>query len=244
VTVTALVAAVVILVATNLLNNRLAARAYVLTCLGTAALLLALARAAGLSWADVGLGVDSLGRGVGWGLVLVAAVAVVYLVVALLPATRRVFVDRRVEHAAPGEVRYEIAVRIPFGTVALEEIAFRGVLYGLAAHLYGTLWATVISSLLFGLWHIVPARELVELNRAARAIFALHRALMIPAAVVATFMAGLVLCELRRRTGNLVPVLCAHWATNALGYLAAYLVTTRSTAPLRREPDRGRSRTT
>jgi uncharacterized protein len=230
VTVTALVATVVVLTVANLLNNRLAARVYVLTCLATVVLLLAMFRAFGFTWAEAGLDGAAFGPGLAWGLLLIAGVALAYLAVAFVPATRRVFVDRRVESATPGDVRYEVCVRIPFGTVALEEVAFRGVLYGLAAHLYGWAWGAVVSSVLFGLWHILPARELVTLNQAAGTAFAVRRWLVVPAAVVATFAAGLVMCEIRRRTGSLVPVLCLHWATNGLGYLAAYLVTRRDRA--------------
>ena len=46
---------------------------------------------------------------------------------------------------------------MPLGTVLLEEIGFRGVVYGLSARMWGFAWATVISSVLFGLWHVQPA---------------------------------------------------------------------------------------
>ena len=45
---------------------------------------------------------------------------------------------------------------MPLGTVLLEEVAFRGVLWGLLAHMDGPRVATLVSHSLFGLWHILP----------------------------------------------------------------------------------------
>jgi membrane protease YdiL (CAAX protease family) len=221
----ALAAAVAVLVVANVLNNRLARSAYLPTSLVTTALLLAVFGLTNVPWADAGLGRDALARGARWALVLVTLVAVGYLVGALLPATRRVFLDRRVAHAGPGTVAYQVLVRIPVGTVLLEEVAFRGVLYGLLRHPYGIAWATAVSAALFGLWHVLPARELPRLNPVAGRVFGTHPALVIPAAVIATALAGVVLCELQRRSGGLLAPIALHWAINALGYLTALLVT-------------------
>jgi membrane protease YdiL (CAAX protease family) len=218
------VLALCVLVAANLLNNRLAVSAYVVTSLVAVALLLVLVRLSGGGWADTGLGRDALERGARWALILVAAVAAGYLVGALVPATRVVFLDRRVDEAGLGSVAYQMLVRIPLGTVLLEEIGFRGVLYGLVRRAAGAGWATAVSSTLFGLWHVFPALHLVEVNPVAREIFAGDMALAVVGAVVATGLAGVLLCELRRRSGSLLPCLGVHWATNALGYLTAWLV--------------------
>ena len=222
--------AIVLLVLANLLNNRWAARAYVVTCVATTAVLLALLPLAGLGWADAGLARADLVEGARWGLACAGIVAAGYLIGALLPRTRVWFVDRRAERAGPRDLWYQMGVRIPFGTVLLEEVAFRGVLYGLAAAAYGPAWAVLLSSVLFGLWHVLPSRGAVRDNRGAGQAFGARPALVVPAAVVASALAGLVLLELRRRTGSLVPALSVHWATNALGYLTAYLVTKRSTS--------------
>ena len=47
-----------------------------LVAVGSAALLLAIGRRSGLSWADLGLARDTLGRGARWALVSAAVVAV------------------------------------------------------------------------------------------------------------------------------------------------------------------------
>jgi uncharacterized protein len=225
---TALAAALVVLVVANVLNNRLAVPAYVVTSVVAASLLLALARLAGLSWAGVGLGFEALGRGALWGLLLGGLVAVGYLIGALVPVTRAGFGwDRRVEPASAGTAVYQVLLRIPFGTVLLEEVAFRGVVYGLVLQTSGTVWAIAVSSALFGLWHVLPTAELVRLHRGAGGLFKARGAVVVLAAVVASALVGAVLCELRRRSGSLVPGMAVHWATNALGYLTAFLVMRR-----------------
>ena len=46
---------------------------------------------------------------------------------------------------------------IPLGTVMPEEFAFRGVLWGLLRRRSGRWAATLVSSGLFGVWHVAPA---------------------------------------------------------------------------------------
>jgi membrane protease YdiL (CAAX protease family) len=213
------------LVLANLLNNRLAPRWYLATCLGTTALLLALYRQAGAPWADAGLGGAALCGGAGWGALLAGLIALVYLAGALLPATRPVFQDRRAREARPVDAAYQVLVRIPLGTVLLEEVAFRAVLYGLVRHWYGTGWATAGSALLFGLWHIAPSGALARLNPVAGRVFDRRRGLLVVVTVLAMSLAGAVLCEAQRRTASLLTPAAVHWATNGLGYLTAFLVT-------------------
>ena len=55
---------------------------------------------------------------------------------------------------------------MPVGTVLLEEVGFRGVVYGLAERAHGPLAATAVSSGLFGLWHVLPALDAYRANPA------------------------------------------------------------------------------
>jgi len=227
--VTALVLAVALLVLANVLNNRLAPHWYLLTSLGTTALLVALYAWAGAPWALAGFGGHAL-RGAVWGLVLAAVVALSYLVVALVPATRAALRDRRAAGVSRSEVAYQVLVRIPLGTVVLEEVAFRGVLYGLVFDRYRWLWATVVSAALFGLWHVLPASGLARYNPVAGRVFDRRRGLLIVVSVLVTGLAGVVLCESQRRSGSLLTPIAVHWAVNGLGYLTAYLVAGRGMA--------------
>src|SRR5439155_2853915 len=128
---------------------------------------------------------------------------------------------------------YQALVRIPLGTVVLEEVAFRGVLYGLLLHPAGVVWATAVSSALFGLWHILPSGDLPDLNPAAGRAFRRRRLLVVPAAVVVTALAGVVFCEVRRRSGSLLAPAALHWAINAVGYVTAFLVIRSRVRPTR-----------
>lgn len=215
-----------VLVGANLLNNWLAPGAYVLTCVAAAAALLLIARWDGLTRADLGLGAAGLYRGLRWASVLVGAVLAVLLIGLALPVTREAFHDERAAGLTVGQLLWRVLIRVPFGTVLLEEIAFRGVLWAMVRRRRGTAWATAVSSLLFGLWHVLPSRGLSRSNAAAAALGTgpAGTTLSVAAAVAATTVAGIVLCELRRRSGSLVAPAALHWALNGFGYVLAWAV--------------------
>jgi len=193
-----------------------------------AAALLVVARRAGLSWDDLGLARRSWRRGAAYAAVAVTLVAGGYAVGAALPETRPAFLDARY-HLPPASALVTALLVIPLSTVLLEEVAFRGVLLGLVRHHRGTAWATGVSSSLFGLWHILPSLRLNKANHAVSALVGAGggaRFLVVAAVVAFTAVAGLVFCELRRRSGSLIAAAGLHWATNALGVVAATLVWT------------------
>jgi membrane protease YdiL (CAAX protease family) len=174
---------------------------------------------------DVGLGAGTLWRGAQWAAALIGIVASVYLIGALLPFTRELFSDSRTGHLSGGEVALRMFVLVPLGTVLLEEYAFRGALYGLIRRYRSTVAATVGSSVLFGLWHVLPSLHLATEKPTLTAIFGhtpLGAIVADVGAVVFTSAAGVLFCELRRRSDSLLAPIGLHWATNALGYLAAF----------------------
>src|SRR5258708_6437465 len=69
-------------------------------------------------------------RGLRWALAAIGAVAVVFAVGAAVPLTRSAFRDSRY-HFGWGHAALTAFVLIPVGTVLFEEVAFRGVLWGL-----------------------------------------------------------------------------------------------------------------
>lgn len=215
-------AIVAVLAAANVLNNHLAVPMYVITSLVAAGIVLAIHRGAGGTWEHAGLGRSALPRGLRWAFALGAVVAVCYLVAALLPTNRALFLDARVDRVGMATIAFQIFVRIPLGTVLLEEIGFRGVLYGLVRPTHGAAWATTTSSALFALWHIPPAVQLVSANPALA--LGLPRTVAVSLALVGAALVGVVLCELRRRSGSLLAPAGLHWATNAFGYLTATVV--------------------
>ncbi|GLW28523.1 CPBP family intramembrane glutamic endopeptidase [Actinoplanes regularis] len=192
--------------------------------------LVLIARRAGLSWHDLGLSRRTLLPGLKYALGAVAIVAVVYTAGAAIPATRVVFHDVRY-HLHPGAALLTAFVVVPLGTVLLEEVAFRGVLLGLVNRHRGATWASITSSVLFGLWHILPSLRLTQVNQAVGAALGVGitgRILAIVGAVAFTALAGLLLCELRRRSGSLLAAAALHWATNGLGLLIAAALATTS----------------
>ena len=202
----------------NLLDNWVAPSAYLFTAVTASAVLLALLRGSGGSWADAGLGRDCIGRGVAWGLFLSAGATVAVAIAALAPPTKELFLDPRVEGTGASGIAYAALVQ-RLGTVLLEEIGFRGVVYGLSARMWGFTWATVISSGLIGL-HVQPAIGVVTSHPS---IERFSGAWAVAAAVLVASLIGAALCELRRRSGSLLAPAALHWTANALGYVASYL---------------------
>ncbi|MFC9588963.1 CPBP family intramembrane glutamic endopeptidase [Streptomyces sp. NPDC056944] len=218
---------VAVLVAANLLLHTWTGALRLVAAVVVAAVLLGVLRWAGGSWADAGLAPGTLARGARWAAALMGLVAAVYLVGALLPATRSLFEDRRYDGMTGGELAVRVLVVVPVGTVLVEEIAFRGVLYGLVRRARGTVWATTVSSLLFGLWHVLPSLHLATAKPALTGVFgesALGNAVAVAGAVLFTAAAGVLFCELRRRSDSLLAPMGLHWAVNAFGYVVGFLL--------------------
>jgi membrane protease YdiL (CAAX protease family) len=191
-----------------------------------AAGLIGLARLAGLDWQDLGLGAGTWRRGAAWAAVEIAAVAVVFAIGAALPLTRNAFRDSRY-HLDLQHALLTAFVLIPVGTVLLEEVAFRGVLWGLLRSAHGTAVATIGSSVLFGLWHVLPSLSLASDNAAISDAVGKGQSaelISVLGTVLFTALSGVLFCELRRRSGSLLASAGLHWATNAFGVLAAAAV--------------------
>jgi uncharacterized protein len=223
-----LASALTVLVATNVVTNTLATDLYLPICLTAAALLLLISRWAGLTRADLGLGAATTRSGLIWGLAAAAVVVTVYLVGLAVPITRDAFLDERAARLSVGAMLWYALVRVPLGTVLLEELGFRGVLWALIGRRLGQAWATGISSALFGLWHVLPSIGITRANAAAGEFFGqggTGQLAAVLAAVAGTAAAGVILCELRRRTGSLLAPASLHCATNGFGYLLAWAAT-------------------
>lgn len=223
-----LVLAVAILAGSNLVSNRVfTGFAYVPWNLTVAALLVFVARRCGVTWADLGLQNTRLRRGLLVGAIAASFVVLIYTIGLLLPATRSAFADQR----AAGSVQtllFAALIQIPLGTVVLEEVAFRGVLPAL----FGgrRFWPTALaSSVLFGLWHVLPSLGVSTANAAMGAtIGGIGLFAQTAVVVVAMTGAGMLLMVYRRWGGHLVSPVIAHIATNSLGVLLAWLVITHS----------------
>jgi CAAX protease family protein len=220
-----LVAVLIVLIAASIATNRLPTRWYVPTCVVATGCLLVLARLDGLDAADLGLGPGTVLPGLIWAVVLVLAVALLYLGGATLPRTRNLFADRRFMGTGGQQVAYYLSVRIPFGTVLLEEIAFRSVLFAMVTIRHGTWWAVAVTSVLFGLWHVLPAIPMHQSHDAVHGALgtgARGRWIAVVATVVATAVGGVGFALLRVWTDSVLPPIGLHWALNGLGVAVAW----------------------
>ncbi len=214
-------ATAIALLAYSLLTNRREASQgwYVVRNVGAAVLLIAVARRRGLAWSDLGLGLPPAPDGVRVGAqaatASIAAVAAGTAVATGSGVGRQVLADRRATIGRT-ELLWQALVRIPIGTAAFEEIAFRGVLYALIADRHGRRAGLLASSATFGLWHIGPTLAALRINDVTTG-----RARACVGAVALTALAGQVLGGLRIAGGHVVSPWLAHWAINAVALAAA-----------------------
>lgn len=217
------IAVSVALVAYNTLANLAVTREWVYLARNLAAgtALVVVAHTAGLTWRDLGLDPEALDAGLRWGRLVVLGAAVGAATAgALAPhvgAIERALADQRAD-LPPGRLVYHVLVRIPVGTAAFEEVAFRGVLLAVYTEAIGGAWAVVASSVTFGLWHIGPARLTAHLNdrtdpRVVRREIAV--------AVLVTTVGGVAFALLRLGSDSLLAPVLAHASINAFGLLVA-----------------------
>jgi membrane protease YdiL (CAAX protease family) len=183
--------------------------------------LLGFARLTGLSWQQLGLGRAHLRSGLTWAAVVIGVIGTAYLVGILLPWTRTAFLDARYHFDLRSALLTAFLV-IPLGTILLEEVAFRSVLWGMLSRHMTTWRVLVVSSTLFGLWHIFPALAFATDRGILQAVPLDHTLVTVAVVlgtVVFTALGGVVAGELRRRSGSVIASAGMHWATNSLGVL-------------------------
>jgi uncharacterized protein len=222
------VVVVLALVILNIVNNRLAPQThYLLWSFGGSVGLLAFGLLDGNTWTDMGLGFAYLLPGLIWGSACIGAVTAVYLVGSAFKRTRSAFHDERMSDLSGSRLMFQALVEVPFGTVLLEEIAFRSVLFSMLARRYGVVWGVVISSVIFGLWHILPSIGTHEQNPALGSVVGggvKGNILAVALSVVTTTVAGVLFAGLRLVSGSVLAPMGLHWATNGLGYGFSWLL--------------------
>jgi CAAX protease family protein len=208
--------------AAGLVVDRAVGDAHLAVGLVLAACLLAVARACGLTAADLGLARSAWPAGLRWGATAAALVGAAYAVAYLLAPVRQALPEA--EGGLGRAVLWTVLVVIPLGTVVPEELAFRGLLLAQLGRRRGVLAATLLSSGLFGLWHVLPSLGGGAANAAIADVVggdAAGTALRVAVTVVSTSVAGVVLCWLRLRSGSLLAPILAHWTVNGLGVIVA-----------------------
>lgn len=204
---------VVLIAAANILRSTLVpggAHFAYNVALGVAAV--ALGRQAGLTSLEMGIDRSTWRAGLRWGALAAAAVVLVLAVAAAL-SVGALADDERGAIEVP-ELLLRAVVVIPIGTVAVEELVFRGTMFGLARRVMSEAQAIVVTAVLFGLWHVLPAWRSADGSPVAEALLTL----------AGTTAAGLVFGWLRARSGSVLAPALAHTATNSGALVAAWLV--------------------
>ncbi len=215
------VVALSLLAYNNLLNrwSRFDGAMYVTLNLGASAALVTVAAA----WLDLSpsdLGFHGSFFDILVGAALGAAVSLPLVIASLSRRAASFVADRRVEGLEGAALAFQLLIRIPLGTVLLEEVAFRGVLFA-AWRSLGTPQAAWLSSAAFGLWHIGATINLVDINRAS----APRRTYVVAviSGVAFTAAAGMALIWLRVLSSGLLAPFAAHGMVNVGGTVAALL---------------------
>ena len=212
------------LVAANLLEHRILPGAPAAVAAALVLAMLAIAWASGLTVAELGLARGTWARGLRWAALPAAVVVLACALVLVVPA-----LEHRVAPVAGswGGVAVRVFVTLPLLTVIPEELAFRGVTWALLRRVGGQRVATLGSSALFGLWHVLAALGGGPANETAAGALgdgAAGVAVRVAGTVLVTFLAGLLLCALRAGSGSLLAPIGVHWAVNGAGIVLVHLV--------------------
>jgi membrane protease YdiL (CAAX protease family) len=144
-----------------------------------------------------------------------------------LPSVREVITASPAASISTTQLLWAVLVRVPFGTVLLEEVAFRGVLPALLGA-DGRRWAwrpMLGASGLFGLFHVFPAVQQGQCDElAVHSLFCPAGPILAPIAVMLVAVAlGLLLCLVRHVGGGLIASFTVHTVANSAGYLMAWM---------------------
>jgi uncharacterized protein len=216
------------LIVINVVNNRVAPQThYLMWAFVGSVVLLAIGLLDGNSFTDMGLGFSYLIPGLIWAGASIGLITVAYLVGSIFKKTREAFADERVGALSGSRLAFQALVEVPFGTVLLEEIAFRAVLFSMLARRFGVIPAIIISAVIFGLWHILPSIGTHEANPALGSVVGTGRRgniLAVIVSVLTTAIAGAVFAGLRIVSGSVLAPMGFHWATNGLGYFFSWFL--------------------
>ena len=225
------------LAVSNVVSNRvLGPRTYVPWNMAMAVGLRVLARASGVEDGDLGLDRVHLRRGLTAGAICATALATAHAAWLHNPRARMAFDDDRAGDCGTALLVWNVAVRIPLGTVLLEEIAFRAVLPSLVTRVTGRRSAGMaVAAALFGLWHVLPARDLHKANSAVgAAVDGLRPAAMGVITIASMTAAGAGLQLMRAIGAHVAAPAVVHTAVNGIGFATAWWLRNRQPAERRR----------
>ncbi|MFO0920167.1 MAG: CPBP family intramembrane glutamic endopeptidase [Candidatus Saccharimonadales bacterium] len=172
---------------------------------------------ANLNLSEIGLSSNNIKSGLKYGLLALSIITVSFTAAFLLHS--QLFKDPRYNNSFY-DTFYTVSILLPLKTVLFEELVFRGVGLTLLLKINASkLLAVSVSSIAFGIWHISSS---VGVNGYyITDNFSVTKSLFIIASVLATAIAGFVLCGLRLRSKSLLAPIITHWSVNAIALLLA-----------------------
>ncbi len=188
-----------------------------------------LAASTALYWALLsGFTPDDLGIGFGFilsGVLVAIGASVIILsaayVVTFIPFIKRILLNHNsILQSKPTKIAYETTVRIPLSTALSEEILFRGVLLGVFLSIYPTIEAVIITSIVFGFWHIFPALNTMNENYYKKNTSRSKKILSVLANIATTTIAGIFFSWLRILSNSILAPWLVHWTINSSSVLS------------------------
>jgi membrane protease YdiL (CAAX protease family) len=186
--------------------------------LGYLALFIA-CRIEGLSLGSIGLSRSRIKQGLKYGIYIIAVILLFMLLVFFID--KNIYEDPRY-HQKLGTALIAALVLVPLKTVLFEEVTFRGILPAIALRIKNQQrFATIVSSVAFGLWHVFSASKIGDYDLAGAVT--IPNIVVILGVFIATTAAGFLFCELRWRSGSLLAPIIVHWFINGCGIVLASL---------------------
>ena len=187
----------------------------------SAAALTAFALRIGCTPEELGLARDDLRRGLKIGAVGAATASAAVAIAAGHPTTRTFFHDARLEDISRRETIYHATLRIPIATALAEEIMFRSALHALFAREHSERATLAWTSLLFGLWHLLPTLDAFEGNPVSELgeNTARNRRMAALGIAGATMGAGILFSYLRLHSRSVAAPVLTHAAFNSVAFV-------------------------
>ncbi len=120
-----------------------------------------------------------------------------------------------------GELFLQIFLRMPLGTIIIEELAFRGILLANLKRFTTVPWAIIGSSAVFAVWHIGVNFHIMETSlKSNQDIVAV---VTFAGLYLGVFFAGCIWAALKELTNHLAAPMVAHWVVNSAMFVVVFL---------------------
>jgi membrane protease YdiL (CAAX protease family) len=193
--------------------------------LGVLSVAILIARRAGTTWTSMGLRPDRARRGLVVGGSAIAVIVIGMAIAIAIPAARELFRDERIIDNTIPWVFFQAFVRIPFATALYEEVLFRGIVFGMLVRRRSPLVAGLTTSVLFGLWHVLPTLQTLDTNPGGDLFSgAIGITAAIAGTIAGTAIAGLAFLWIRLYANSTYASVLAHIGTNSVAMLASLMV--------------------